>query len=120
MKRTILLLVLAGFAAAQTWTVFFHDGGIVGKYGFLQAFPAFFSISLADPLLAAGLIDFMVVIALALWWMLSELPAAQRRSPRTALWIVSFCVFPGLGMLLYFLWLHPGHRLMQSPASRDV
>ena len=113
-RRSILLIVLLLFSAAQIYNTFVFDGGIVGKYGFLDAFPAFFIMSLADPLLAAGLVDFMVVISLALVWMLADLPREQRWGGRTWIWMISFIVFPGMGMLLYFLWLHPRHRLMQA------
>lgn len=111
-RRTSLLLVLVLFSAAQIYNTFFMDGGIVGKYGFLEAFPAFFVMSLQDPLLAAGLVDFMTVIGILVVWLLADLPAERRWSAKTWLWLVSYIVFPGLGLLLYFLWLHPRHRFM--------
>ena len=111
-RRAILMLVLALFSAAQIYNTFIMDGGIVGKYGFFEAFPAFFAISLADPLLAAGLVDFMTVSGILLVWLFEELPAADRWRPKTLIWLLSFIVFPGLGLLLYFLWLHPRHRFV--------
>lgn len=111
-RRLILILVLLVFSAAQIYNTFFMDGGIVGKYGFIEAFPAFFTMSLQDPLLAAGLVDFMTVIAILVVWLLAELPASDRWKPKTWIWLVSYIVFPGLGLLLYFMWLHPRHRFM--------
>ena len=113
-RRLSLLLVFFVFAIAQIYNTFFLDGGIVGKYGFFNAFPAFFTMSLADPLLAAGLVDFMTVIAILVVWLLAELPAATRWHAKTWLWLVSYIVFPGLGLLLYFLWLNREHRFMKG------
>lgn len=88
-------------------------GGIFEVYGYWEGFPKFFTINLSDPLLSAGLVDFMVVALLAFLWMVSELPAENRWGIKTFLWILSYLVFPGLGFFLYFLWLNPNHRFVQ-------
>jgi hypothetical protein len=113
-RRLVLLAVLVVFSAAQIYNTFFLDGGIVGKYGFLEAFPIFFTMSMADPLLAAGLVDFMTVAGILAVWLIADLPRERRWGPKTWLWLVSYVVFPGLGMLLYFLWLYPEHRFVRG------
>lgn len=113
-RRLTLIAVLVIFSIAQVYNTFFFDGGIVGKYGFWEAFPVFFTLSLGDPLLAAGLVDFMTVIGILLVWLITELPRERRWGARTYLWLVSYVVFPGLGLLLYFLWLYPQHRFMSG------
>lgn len=103
------------FLLLQGWALFIQGGGgIVDRYTFIEGFTEYFAMSLADPLLTAGVIDFMTVAVVILAWMLAELPAAQRLRPRTFLWLAAFCVFPGLGVLLYFLWLNPQHPLMRG------
>ena len=116
-RRLALLVVLVIFSALQVYNTFFLDGGIVGKYGFLEAFPIFFTMSMADPLLAAGLVDFMTVVAILVVWLIADLPKSGRWGAKTWIWLVAFTVFPGLGLLLYFLWLHPGHRFMTGTGS---
>ena len=113
-RRLVLFVVLVFFSVAQVYNTFFLDGGIVGKYGFMEAFPIFFTMSLADPLLAAGLVDFMTVAGIVAVWLLADLPKARRWGPKTWLWLVAFTVFPGLGLLLYFLWLYPEHRFVSG------
>ena len=111
------MLVLAVFLAVQGYNTFVMDGGIVGKYGFIEAFPAFFAMSLQDPLLAAGLVDFMTVIGILVVWLIVELPKDGRWRPQTFVWLLAYIVFPGLGLLLYFLWLNPQHRFMTGKNS---
>src|SRR5690606_25470372 len=100
-RKLLLIIVLVLFCLLQVYNTFIYDGGIVGKYGFWQAFPEFFTMSWGDPLLAAGLSDFMMVIAIVLVWLLFDLPADRRWGGRTWLWLISYIVFPGLGLLLY-------------------
>jgi hypothetical protein len=112
-KRTALLLLLAAFLACQSYAAFVSGGGgWTTKYGFFEAFPAFFALSAADPVMLAGLIDFMVLATLVAIWMISELPRETRWSGRTWIWLLSYFVYPGLGAMLFFLWLHPRHRFM--------
>ena len=114
-RRTLLLLILPVFLALQVWAVFFYlGGGVAGKYTFVEGFTEFFAMSLEDPLLTAGLIDFMTVATILVVWLIADLPAARRWKPRTFVWLVSFIVFPGLGLLLYLLWLNPDHALMRD------
>ena len=110
-KKTLLWCLFIPFLLVQAYLTA-GPGGIFEVHGYWEGFPNFFTLSLADPLLAAGLVDFMVVALLAFAWMLSELPAETRWGARTWLWILSFCVFPGLGFFLYFLWLNPNHRFV--------
>jgi len=99
------------FIVMQCWYTV-APGGIIERYGFWEGFPKFVEISLQDPLLATGLIDFAVVALIAFIWLLHDLPANIRRHPRTIVWVASYLVFPGLGFFLYFLWLNPDHRLV--------
>lgn len=111
-KKALLWCLFIPFLMVQAWLTL-GPGGIFDVHGYWQGFPNFFTMSVADPLLAAGLVDFMVVAVLVLVWMLSELPAQTRWGAKTWLWIISFCVFPGLGFFLYFLWLNPQHRFVR-------
>ena len=114
-KRTLLLLILPLFLALQLWAMFFYPGGgIAARYTFSEGFTEFFRMSIADPLLAAGLIDFMTVAVILLVWLIADVPSSQRLKPRTFAWVASFLVVPGLGLLLYLLWLNPGHALMRD------
>lgn len=113
-RRAVLFLILAVFSVAQVYNTFFYQGGIVGKYGFMEGFSAFFTLSLADPLLCAGLVDFMTVVGILLVWLITELPEGSRWGAKTWIWLVAYTVFPGLGLLLYFLWLNPGHRFVKA------
>ncbi len=111
-KKALLWCLFIPFLVVQAWLTL-GPGGIFDVHGYWQGFPNFFTMSVADPLLAAGLVDFMVVALLVLVWMLSELSAETRWGAKTWLWIFSFCVFPGLGFFLYFLWLNPQHRFVR-------
>jgi hypothetical protein len=114
-RRTLLLLILPVFLALQIWATFFHlGGGIAAKYSFSEGFTEFVAMSLEDPLLTAGLIDFMTIAVILVVWLIADLPAQRRWKPKTFVWLVSFIVFPGLGLLLYLLWLNPGHALMRD------
>lgn len=109
--RTIWIMLFILFLAAQGYLAI-GPGGILTTHSPVEAFRAFFATSFADPLLTAGLVDFVVVAVVALVWMIRDLPAGQRWGLKTWLWILSFCIFPGLGVFVYFLWLNPKHRLV--------
>ncbi len=114
-RRTVLWLVLPVFLALQVWAVFLYPGGgIAARYSLSEGFTEFFSMSLKDPLLAAGLIDFMTVASILVVWLVADLPAERRWKPATFVWLISFAVFPGLGLMLYLLWLNPEHALMKG------
>jgi hypothetical protein len=110
-KKTVLWCMFVPFLLVQGYLTV-GPQGIFDVHGVWEGFPNFFTLSLADPLLTAGLVDFMVVAVLAFWWMVSELPAEGRWGLKTWVWLVSYCVFPGLGFFLYFLWLNPEHRFV--------
>lgn len=105
---------LAVFIPLQVYaTLFKGDGGFIGQHGLFGAFPKFFELMTGDPVLLAGLVDFTVVAVILACWMVAELPAQTRwRTPATWIWLLSYVVFPGLGALLYLVWLRPEHRLM--------
>lgn len=94
-------------------------GGWNRRHGGLQgAIPRFFELSFRDPVLSAGLSDFGAVAAVLGYWMYTDIPPEQRRRPRTFVWLTIYTVFPGLGALLYPLWIRPGHRLTSRAAAR--
>lgn len=118
-RRRLALAALAVFIPLQVYaTLFKGDGGFIGQHGVLGAFPKFFELSTDDPVLLAGLVDFTVVSVILACWMAVELPAQTRwRTASTWVWLVSYCIFPGLGALLYLIWLRPEHRLMVGPTA---
>ena len=114
-KRALLLVLLVVFLTLQGWAAFFqHDGGIVAKYSFTSAFTEYVNISLQDPLFTAGLIDFLTIMGILLVWLIAELPNQHRWKGKTFVWIAAFCVYPGLGLFLYLLWLNPDHPIMRD------
>ncbi len=111
-KRAIMWAAFIPFMLVQAYLTL-GPGGIVESYGFLNAFPVYFELSFGDPLLSAGVVDFMVVIIIALLWMLHELREIKPSPAKLTIWIISYLVFPGLGFFLFFLWLYPSHRFMR-------
>ncbi len=118
-RRLMATAALAGFIPLQVYaTLFKGHGGFVGQHGLFGAFPKFFELSTGDPVLLAGLVDFTVVSVILACWMMAELPPQTRwRTASTWIWLISYCIFPGLGALLYLLWLRPEHRLMIGPPA---
>ena len=116
-RRALLWCALVPFLLVQAWFTV-GPGGIMDVYGFWNGFPKFVSLSLADPLLTTGFVDFLVVAVFGYAWLAHDLPAANRWGPRTWIWTVSYIVFPGLGFFVYFLWLNPGHPLMRASQAR--
>lgn len=113
-KRTVMLLVLVVFLALQVYAATSAaGGGWYAKYGALGAFTAYIDLSLADPIMLAGLIDFVTLGALAATLMITQLPEHKRWSGKTWAWLVLFIIYPGLGALIYFLWLYPDHAMMR-------
>lgn len=113
-RRALLLATLAVLLGLHVFHAFAQgDGGWWSEHdGVFNAIWEFFDLSLDDPVLSAGLSDFAVVVVLFGVWMYTDLPPAERRRPRTFAWLASYVVFPGLGALLYLLWLRPTHRVV--------
>lgn len=38
----------------------------------------------------------------------------RRWTPKFFIWLISYVVFPGLGFLVYFLYLNPDHRFVSK------
>lgn len=106
--KAIVIVLGVGFVILQAYWTFAPDIGIVSMYGFFEAFPAYFSLHSGNGLLLAGLTDFMFMCVLNLLLMFRHLPARRRKAWPIALWLISFVVFPGLGLLVYCLYLNPG------------
>lgn len=105
-RRKLLVVLLVPYAviqivAALDW---------IPKYGF-DSLNAFIDLSSSDPLLVAAMTDYHMLELIIGVWMLADLPRPRWR-PRTFMWLTAFIIYPGLGPILYFLWLHPGHRLV--------
>lgn len=119
--RRILIPVLIVFVLAQAYVALVApSGGWVAQHGFFGAFVAYVVVSAQDPILLAGMIDFLAFAALVAVWMISELPREIRYRPRTWGWLVAFMVYPCLGALLYFLWLNPRGRTTASASPPAV
>lgn len=87
-------------------------GGWRAKHdGLGGAIHRFFAMSFGDPVLSAGLSDFGAVVGMLGFWMYTDLAPNERRHPRTFIWLTIYILFPGLGALLYPLWIRPAHRL---------
>jgi hypothetical protein len=106
LRRKLLLLLLVPYAIIQVFAAL----DWVPKYG-LDSLDAFIDLSTSDPLLVAAMTDYHVLELIIGVWMLADLPAPRWR-PRTFIWLTAFIIYPGLGPILYFLWLNPGHRLL--------
>lgn len=107
---TIAVVALLGFHVFHA--LIQGKGGWRREHGGLAgAVLGFFRLSFGDPVLSAGLSDFAAVAAVLGFWMYADLSAQERRRPRTFVWLALYTLFPGLGALLYPLWIHPDHRL---------
>ncbi len=112
-RRTALLVTAVALVALHVFHALIQgDGGWWGEHDNVGALWGFFDLSFNDPLLSAGLSDFAVVAVLFGIWMWADLPQEQRMTPKTGAWLLSYVVFPGLGALLYLLWLRPNHHIV--------
>ena len=110
--KVFLWVVGIPFTALQAWWTFAPNIGIVDMYGFWEAFPGYFALHKGNGLLLAGLTDFMMIALISAVWMISDTPPERRKSYKFVIWLCSFIVFPGLGFLVYFLYLNPDHRFV--------
>lgn len=112
--KMFLWIVGVPFIALQTYWMLAADIGILQMYGFWNAFPEYFNLHKGNGLLLAGLTDFMFIAVISFIWMVSETPKERRKSLRFLVWIISFIVFPGLGFLVFFLYLNPDHKFVSN------
>lgn len=112
--KWMLWILAVPFVLLQAYWTFAPEIGIIEMYGFWNAFPKFFELNFGNGLLMAGLTDFMMVILIAAVWMIADTPKERRWTPKFFIWLVSYIVFPGLGFLVYFLYLNPDHRFVSN------
>lgn len=112
--KIFLWIIAVPFVLLQAYWTFAPEIGIMEMYGFWQAFPEYFALNQGNGLLMAGLTDFMTVALIAAVWMVSDTPKERRWGLRFFIWLASYIVFPGLGFLVYFLYLNPDHRFVSS------
>lgn len=105
-RRKLLLLLLVPYAVIQIVAAF----DWIPKYG-LHSLDAFIHLTTSDPLLVAAMTDYHLLELIIGVWMVADLPRPRWRS-RTFVWLAAFIIYPGLGPILYFVWLNPQHRLM--------
>ena len=105
-RRKLLLLLLVPYTVIQVIAAF----DWIPKYG-LDSLDAFIDLSSSDPLLVAAMTDYHMLELIIGVWMVADLPRPRWR-PRTLVWLAAFLIYPGLGPILYFLWLHPRHPLV--------
>jgi hypothetical protein len=119
MSATKIFLCVIGvlFVALQAYWTFAPQTGILDRYGFFEGFPAYFELHVGNSLLMAGLTDFVLISAISFIWMYSDTPRERLWKPKFFIWIISFIVFPGLGFLVYFLFLNPDHRFVAKRPS---
>ena len=114
--RLLLLANLVIYSALYSYFAFTFKGGWLANPGFWLAIPQYLLPMTYDGYLGTAIFDYLVLIPVCLVWALSELPREQRAAPRTIIWSVVYLAFPGLGILLYFLWLQPGNHLASGEA----
>ena len=112
--KLFLWVIGVPFVLMQAYWTLAPEIGILDMYGFWAAFPRYFALHVGNGLLMAGLTDFMMVILIAAVWMIVDTPAERRWKPRFFIWLASYIVFPGLGFLVYFLYLNPDHRFVSN------
>lgn len=107
-----LRVATLGFVALHVWHATTQGGGGWRERhgGLWGAIKQFFLLSADDPVLSAGLSDFAVVAVVFGTAVVYELPPEMRGSWRVKVWLVVYTVFPGLGALLYLVWLRPVGR----------
>lgn len=111
-KDRALKATLVALLSLHVFHALFQGGGGWNRKhnGLGGAVWKFFDLSFKDPVLSAGLSDFAVVATLCASWMYTDLPLEERKRPRTYAWLLIYVLFPGLGALLYPLWIRPGQR----------
>lgn len=107
--RGLLTVTTVGFVGLHVFHARVQGGGgwRARHGGLLGAIWQFFRLSADDPVLSAGLSDFAVVATLFGMTLVFELPPGQRWTLRTKLWLVLYTLFPGLGALVFLLFLRP-------------
>lgn len=111
-RRDALTALTVAFVGLHVYHALIQGGGGWRRRhgGLGGAIVAFFRQSADDPVMSAGFSDFAAVATMLGAWMLVELPPEDRRRPRTLAWLGLFVLFPGLGALLYPLWIRPRHE----------
>lgn len=112
--KIFLWIIAVPFVLLQCYWTFAPETGILAVYGFWDGFSQYFALNQGNSLLMAGLTDFMMVALIAAVWMVSDTPKERRWGFKFFIWLISYIVFPGLGFLVYFLYLNPDHRFVSN------
>ncbi|NRB40161.1 MAG: hypothetical protein HRU20_17135 [Pseudomonadales bacterium] len=115
--KIFLIIIGIPFVLLEAYWTFAPTTGFVHMYGVLEALQKYFELHIGNSMLMAGLTDFMMVVIVALVWMIMDTPKERRWKPKFFIWLTSYLVIPGLGFLVYFLYLNPDHRFVSSASK---
>ena len=115
--RILVYCALVLFCAVQLW-VLLGPEGIVATHDPAKAFSTYFDLSLADPVMTAGMIDFFATYAVMLVVIIQGVPRNKTRAFWIVIALVAGSVFPGLAAL-GFLALFWRNRDQFMPSTGD-
>ena len=98
LTRTLVYCALFLFCVLQLW-VLLGPEGIVATHAPGKAFSTYFDLSLADPVMTAGMIDFFATYAVVLVVIIQGVPRGRRRTFWIIAALVAGSVYPGLAAL---------------------
>lgn len=96
--RVIVYCALALFCALQLW-VLLGPEGIAATHAPTKAFSIYFDLSLSDPVMTAGMIDFFATYAVVLVVIIQGIPRNRTRGLWIAVALIAGSVYPGLAAL---------------------
>ena len=96
--RILVYCALVLFCAVQL-RVLLGPKGIVATHDLTKAFSTYFDLSLADPVMTAGMIDFFATYVVMLIVIIEGVPRTKDRAFWIAIALVAGSVFPGLAAL---------------------
>lgn len=115
--RIVVYCALALFCIVQLW-VLLGPEGIVATHAPSKAFSTYFDLSLADPVMTAGMIDFFATYAVVLVVIIQGVPHSRARAFWIVIALIAGSVYPGLAAL-GFLALFWRDRYQFTPSGVD-